>query len=126
MPPPIKKVVPSKRFRPPERNRILLDGTLDPIQSLAISVSESGRNAEPLAWRMTAREAVRERIPCNNPDCFDGGFSLGDLLRELVKSGQNDYVGTCFCTGQEGDPEMPGPRASCATRYAVEITLRRP
>jgi hypothetical protein len=120
-----KKAVPSKLFRPPERNRILLDGTLDPLASLAISISEKGRNAEPFTVRMTAREAVRERIPCNNPDCFDGGFSLGDLLRELMRNGQADYIGTCFCTGQEGDPEMPGPRVSCATRYSVEITLRR-
>jgi len=119
----VKKVLPSKRFRPPERNRILIDGTLDALSRLFISITEKGRNAEPFAWRMSMREAVRERIPCNNPACFDGGFSLGDLLREMVKGRQSDYIGTCFCTGREGDPEMPGPHSSCATRFEVEISL---
>jgi hypothetical protein len=119
----MKKIALSKRFRPPERNRVLLDGTLDPVERLSVEISEIGRNAEPFAWRMTSREAVRERIPCNNPDCFDGGFSLGDLLRELVKNRQRDYMGACFCTGREGDPELQGPHPSCATRYNVEIAL---
>jgi len=119
----VKKPVLSKRFRPPERNRILIDGTLDRVQSLRVTVTEKGRNAEPFPWRMNAREAVRERIPCHNPDCFDGGFSLGDVLRDMVRGQQAEYVGTCFCTGQEGDPELPGPRPSCATRYDVEAAV---
>ena len=119
----MKKIVMSKRFRPPERNRVLIDGTLEPVERLSISVAEKGENAEPFAWRMSAREAVRERIPCNNPACFDGGFSLGDLLREVIKNRQREYIGACFCTGREGDPESPGPHPSCATRYDVEINL---
>jgi hypothetical protein len=119
----MRKPVPSKRFRPPERNRILVDGTLDALMRLRISVTEKGRGAEPFTWIMTARDAVRERVPCNNPDCFDGGFSLGDLLRELVRTGQSDYIGTCFCTGRVGDPELIQERPSCETRFETEAHL---
>ena len=119
----MKKAPLSKRFRPPERNRVLIDGTLDAIERLAVTVTEKGRNAEPFAWIMQSRDSVRERIICNNPACFDGGFSLGDLLREIVKNRQTEFIGTSFCTGRAGDPEAPGPHPSCDTRYNLEIRI---
>jgi hypothetical protein len=115
---------PSKRFRPPARNRVLIDGTLDGIDRLQASVGEKGRNASPYVLHWQHKEAIRELIPCHNPQCFDGGLSFGDLLRELARDRQENYIGTAFCTGREGDPEMPGPHPSCQTRYEIEISLR--
>lgn len=119
----MKPVVPSRRIGKPSRNLIQIDGTLETVDRLQIAISEKGRNASPYDLRWGQKDAVREQIPCHNPLCFDGGFSLGDLLRELARGRQGEFIGTCFCTGREGDPELPGPRPSCGTRYDVDIRL---
>lgn len=130
--PPVKK-------RPPRKNLVTIDGTLDALRKVQISVREVGHNAEPFTLHIIHKEAVREYVDCNNPLCFGGGISLGNVLREMVAGRQEEFIGTSFCTGQEGvrhtggrtpagfvagDPEEPGPHPSCATRFEIEATLR--
>ncbi len=114
---------PTKKHAP-RRNLVAIDGTMDKIARLRIVCKEVGQNAEPFDLRIQHRDAIREYVECNHPDCFNGGFSLGNLLREMLLSRQEDYVGTSFCTGQLGDPEDSGPHPSCPTRYDLEISLR--
>jgi hypothetical protein len=114
---------PPKR-RSPRKNLVAIDGTLDKLQRLEIAVREVGVNAEPFELRIVHKDAAREHVDCNNPACFNGGFSLGELVREMVRGHQEEFIGTSFCTGREGDPEELGPHPSCATRFEVQATLR--
>jgi hypothetical protein len=114
---------PAKK-RPPRKNRVAIDGTLDHLEKIRISIREKGSNAEPFELRIIHKDAMREYVDCNNPLCFNGGFSLGDILREMVAGRQEDFIGTSFCTGQEGNPEEPGPHPSCATRFEIEASIR--
>jgi len=114
---------PTKK-RPPRKNLVAIDGTLDTLAKVRISVLEKGVNAEPFEIRIIHKEAMREHIDCNNPNCFNGGVSLGNVLREMVAGRQEDFIGTSFCTGQEGNPEEPGPHPSCATRFEIEAAIR--
>jgi len=114
---PIKK-------RMAKRNRVAIDGTLDAVDRIHVSVWEKGKDASPFELRIHHKDAVREHVDCNNPLCFNGGFSLGEVLREMVGSRQEEFIGTSFCTGQEGDPEEEGPHPSCATRFEIQAELR--
>jgi len=131
---------PAKK-RPPRKNLVAIDGTLDALAKIRISIREKGLNAEPFEIRIIHKDAMREHVDCNNLNCFNGGFSLGDVLREMVAGRQEDFIGTCFCTGQEGDPypngvrthplnekgrgaEDLGPHPSCATRFEIEASIR--
>lgn len=100
-----------------------IDGTLDAVEKFAILAREKGQGAEIFELRMAHKDAIREHLACHNPQCFSGGFSMGDLLRDLVRNRQEVFVGTGFCTGEEGDPEDPGPHRSCPTRFDIEATL---
>jgi hypothetical protein len=97
---------------------------LDGLEKIRISVREKGTNAEPFELRIIHKDSVCEHVDCNNPLCFNGGFSLGDVLREMVAGRQEDFIGTSFCTGQLGDPEDPGPHPSCDTRFEIEASIR--
>ena len=108
----------------PRKNLIAIDGTLDKIDRLRIAIHEKGKEASPYELRIIHRDAVREHVDCNNPVCFNGGISLGNLVREMVSGRQKEFIGTSFCTGQEGDPEEPGPHPSCSTRFEIEAVLR--
>lgn len=113
-----------KRKRAPRKNLIAIDGTLDNLWSMSIQVAEKGVGAEPFELRIIHREAIREHVDCNNPACFNGGFSLGNVLREMVANRQEEFIGTSFCTGQEGDPEEDMLHASCPTRFDIHANLR--
>jgi hypothetical protein len=106
------------------RNLVAIDGTLEQVAALFIRVKEKGRNAEPFELQISRRDGIREVVECNNPYCHNGGFSLGDVLREMVRSRQTDFIGTSFCRGQEGDLEIPVTLHSCETRFEVEATLQ--
>ncbi len=112
------------RKRSPRRNLVAIDGTMDHVYRMSIAVGERGKNAEPFDLRIIHRDAVREHVECNNPACHNGGISLGNVLREMVLNRQEEFIGTSFCTGQEGDPEESGPHPSCQTRFEIEATLR--
>ena len=110
--------------RPPRKNLVALDGTLDGVSRIHVSIREKGKDASLFELRIQHKDAVREHVDCSNPLCYDGGISLGDLLRDMVRGRQEEFIGTSFCTGQEGDPEEPGPHPSCQTRFEIEATLR--
>jgi len=110
--------------RPPRKNLVAIDGTLDRVGRIQVSIWEKGKEASPFELRIQHKDAVREHVDCNNSMCYNGGISLGDLLREMVHGRQEEFIGTSFCTGQEGDPEELGPHPSCATRFEIEATLR--
>ena len=115
---------PPAKKKAPRKNLVAIDGTLDKLNRLAVTVKEVGINAEPFELHLVHKDAVREHVDCNNPACFNGGFSLGEVLREMVRSRQEEFIGTNFCTGQVGDPEEAGPHPSCPTRFEVEVRLR--
>ncbi|MFA5975117.1 MAG: hypothetical protein WC859_03015 [Elusimicrobiota bacterium] len=107
-----------------KKNLITIDGTLEPLLQLQIAILEKGRRADPVEIRISRIDAVREYIDCHSPLCEAGGFSLGDLLRELIRNRQTEFIGTSFCIGEEQvHPEVPETRA-CRTRFDVRASLR--
>ena len=110
--------------RPVSKNLVALDGTLDAIDRLTIRAVEKGRRANPYEIRIIHKDAVCERLDCSNPLCTGGGVSLGDILRDMVRSRQTDFIGTSFCAGQEvPHPEVPEPVRSCRNRFEFEVFL---
>jgi len=119
------KLKEAAKRKSPSKNLVALDGTLDSVDKIAVRVVEKGRRASPYEIRIIHKDAVREHIDCSNPLCSGGGISLGDILRDMVRSRQTDFIGTSFCTGEEvPHPEVPEPVRSCRNRFEIEATLR--
>ena len=113
----------SEKRELPSKDLIRIDGTLDQVDSLHISIQERGKSADPMELRITRVDAVHERFRCHNPLCEGGGLLLGDLLRDLIHGRQSDYIGTSFCGGQEQlHPEVEEFR-TCRTRFEVHARL---
>lgn len=99
------------------KNLVAIDGTMDAVEGLHIHVVERGRRATPDDLHIRRVESVREHVPCHNPLCEGGGFSLGDVIRDWVRNRQEDFIGTSFCTGHE-------EQQSCHTRFEIQAALR--
>ena len=68
-------------------------------------------------------EGLGEFIDCSNPLCYNGGFRLGAILREMVrqrKERQEFYVG---CQGYEGSPKGRRNYGPCGNAFQGVVTV---
>ena len=38
-----------------------------------------------------------QQLPCNNPECEDGGFDIGEKIAALLASGENNEQNSLIC-----------------------------
>jgi hypothetical protein len=60
-------------------------------------------------------------IDCSNPLCSHGGFSIGQILRQMVRDTKTHFEGRKGCRGYEGSPK---DRRSCTNSWKVTIDLQ--
>lgn len=65
-----------------------------------------------------------EFIDCRNPRCYNGGFQLGGILRNLVYARTEEYETTEFCQGYEGSPKGRVKHGPCDNRFYLKIRLK--
>ena len=68
-----------------------------------------------------------EYIDCTNPLCYNGGFGIGPVVREMVGGRETCREGAAICQGNEGSPKGWRIYRKCINhfRYTVELTYRR-
>lgn len=64
-----------------------------------------------------------EYIDCKNPVCYNGGFSIGQILREMVGEKQTHYEGSAHCQGYEGSPKGRRRYRSCLSNWKIKIDI---
>lgn len=62
-----------------------------------------------------------EYVRCNRSSCTDGGWSIGDVLREMVAKGETHRKAGGICTGQERMNRSSFRK--CLTQFTADITL---
>lgn len=64
-----------------------------------------------------------EYINCSNPLCYNGGFSLGRMLRNMVHCKQTHYEDSGQCQGYEGSPKGRRRYGPCFSFWNVKIDV---
>lgn len=64
-----------------------------------------------------------EFIDCSNPVCYNGGFSIGEILREMVRHKKTHHEGMKLCQGYEGSPKGRRRYRSCINHWKVTVDL---
>lgn len=96
------------------------------IEDFDIEVTEDGRD---MIGRGPRRRVYRKSDPpgefvdCSNPSCYDGGVSIGSLLRTMVFTRETEHQSNHICQGYEGSPKGRRRYRSCLNRFEVKITL---
>lgn len=67
-----------------------------------------------------------EYVDCNNSLCYNGGFSIGQVLRDMVRARVADKEGSAICKGYEGSPKGRRKYRDCLNyfRYKVHVEYR--
>lgn len=66
---------------------------------------------------------VGEFIDCTNSLCYNGGVSIGSVLRDMRDKGEKYREDTLSCRGFEGSPKGRRRYGPCWTIFKVRINI---
>jgi len=95
------------------------------IKSLTIRTEERGYGVyKDLNVQTYAIERPpSEYIDCSNPRCYNGGFSVGEILREMARERKTHWEGIRVCQGYEGSPKGRVRDRSCINHWNITVNL---
>lgn len=70
-----------------------------------------------------AKSLPGEFINCRKQRCYNGGFSIGSILREMVRQRQTEKSETIYCQGYEGSPKGRKNYGRCHESFKVDIRV---
>jgi hypothetical protein len=94
------------------------------IENIRVTVEEFEDFFSDGRKRFYSKENAGEYIDCSNPICYNGGFSLGSLIRNMVSTRQTELETTKFCQGYEGSPKGRKRYGPCEHRFKVKIEIK--
>jgi len=80
------------------------DKAFPEIEDVKVEVTESGEGITQLnRERIYGKQTFPgEYINCHNPMCYNGGFSIGEIIRDMIRNKQAELVTYKMCQGYEG------------------------
>ncbi len=67
---------------------------------------------------------VGEFIDCSNTLCYNGGFSICDVIRGMIDQKQTIKEGVATCRGYEGSPKGKKRYGSCYQRFYYRVKIQ--
>jgi hypothetical protein len=64
-----------------------------------------------------------EYINCSNRFCYNGGFSIGSILRDMVREHKEDHEDWKICQGYEGSPKGRRHYRSCINNFKIKVHI---
>jgi len=96
------------------------------IKDLTVEVEESGHGVSEWNRKRTYRKQYfpGEYIDCSNPLCYNGGFSIGSILREMVRNRQTELETSKLCQGNEGSPKGRRIYRKCMNFFKIKVSIK--
>lgn len=65
-----------------------------------------------------------EYIDCSNPLCYNGGFSIGRIIRRMVCNRETKQEGSEICQGYEGSPKGRRKYRDCLNFFKYTVIIK--
>lgn len=95
------------------------------IADIKIEVKRSGRGVDE--WnKISSYEMKRlpgEYIDCTNPLCYNGGFSIGSILRDMVGNKLTEKTENAICQGNEGSLKGRRVYRRCLNFFQIKVSI---
>jgi len=100
------------------------DKAFPEIADVKVEVTESGEGVTQFTHKRSYSESrLGEYIDCSNPACYNGGFHIADILREMVRNKQADLTTTAICQGHEGSPKGRKIYRKCLNHFQIKVHI---
>lgn len=94
------------------------------IKDIGVTVEESSDGFSEGVKRYFSKDSASEFIDCRNPLCYNGGFSLGSLIRHMEDSHMTELSTVEYCQGYEGSPKGRKKYGLCGHSFEVKIQIK--
>ena len=94
------------------------------IKNIRVEVEEDGEGIYELSRkRIYSKENMGEFINCSNPQCYNGGFRIGDIIRNIVENKSGEHETDRYCQGYEGSPKGKKRYGSCFNKFNIKVQI---
>jgi hypothetical protein len=93
------------------------------VKSVRIKVDEGELGSQGTIPRYYSEGNIGEFVNCSNPLCYDGGFSIGSILRSMVEKKEKHRETTEVCRGYEGSPKGRKKYSRCFHLFKVFVDV---
>ncbi len=94
------------------------------IKNLNIKAIEQKMMSETLReYNFNMNNLPGEYVDCSNKFCYNGGCSIGDILREMVYQKKTHGEYNRCCQGYEGSPKGRVKYQSCLHTWKIIVDL---
>lgn len=70
-----------------------------------------------------SEKTIGEFIDCHNSICYNGGFQIGSILHEMVRTKETFRESVTCCQGYEGSPKGKRRYRSCLHYFHYRVTI---
>ncbi len=105
--------------------KVGFDEAFPEIEDLTVEVEESGHGIYEWNHKRSygKHNFPGEYIDFSNPLCYKGGFSIGSILREMVRNKQTELETLELCQGNEGSPKGRRIYRKCANFFKIKVSI---
>jgi len=94
------------------------------IKDISVEITESGVGVyHGHGTSHYNKHNLGEYINCSNSLCYNGGFSIGTIIREMVYKKEQEREGTAICQGNEGSPKGRRIYRKCLNLFTYKIYI---
>jgi hypothetical protein len=98
------------------------------IDDITVEVGETGYGTthylrEP-SVRVYKNGSSGEYLDCSNPRCYNGGVSVGNMIRKMIQEKNEEYETSTTCRGNEGSPKGHRVYRKCLNCFTIKVNLR--
>lgn len=94
------------------------------IETINVEVIEDGYGVSD--WtnpRRFSKYNIGEFINCSNSLCYNGGFSVGKIVRDMLAKKETHREETEYCQGYEGSPKGRRRYRSCNNNFEIKVDI---
>ncbi|OQB79347.1 MAG: hypothetical protein BWX88_04882 [Planctomycetes bacterium ADurb.Bin126] len=94
------------------------------IDSIRVTVTEDGYGVTAgYNTRTYSTSSIGEYVNCSNSLCYNGGFDLGSIIRQIVRERRTHAEEHRACQGYEGSPKGRRRYRSCINSFEIVVDI---
>ena len=99
------------------------DKAFPKIKNINIEVIENGLYMNESRISHYCKTNTSECVNCTNPRCHNGGFNVGEIIRDMVYKKETERDSSAECQGNEGRHKSRDIRTKCLNSFSYKILI---
>lgn len=96
------------------------------ISNIKVEIERSGDDVNDWNRKMTYSKDrfPGEYIDCNNSLCYNGGFSIGEIIRNMTMNKETTHESSKMCQGNEGSAKGRRIYRRCYNSFKIKVNTQ--